>query len=54
MSDIWVGYLLGKAIGNYVWDKRVAKGDFGGWMVYPTFRSTAEGGFPYVSFWKIF
>lgn len=54
MSDIWVGYLLGKAIGNYVWEKRVKNGDFGGWMIYPTFRNTSEGGFPYVSFWKIF
>ncbi len=37
VSDMVAGYFVGKAIGNYVWDRnqnRVLKGE---WFIYPTF-----------------
>lgn len=57
MTDIWMGYLFGKAIGNYVWNKRshsLSSRPYDEWLIYPTFRSTSQSGFPMISFWKIF
>ena len=52
ISDIWIGYLLGKAIGNYVWSKRHKQDYTNSWRIYATFRPGSHNGIPLIAFSK--
>ncbi|MDD5457158.1 MAG: phosphatase PAP2 family protein [Candidatus Margulisbacteria bacterium] len=50
MSDMWMGYLLGKSIGNYVWDKRKNEKLDNKWFIYPAFIDGIESDLPAICF----
>ena len=54
ISDMWIGYLLGKAIGNYVWDKYEGADLTNEWFVYPTFYPNEGRYYPVIGFWRMF
>jgi hypothetical protein len=54
MSDMWIGYLLGKSIGNYVWEKKSNQDLSDQWFVYPSFYPGEGNTFPVLCFWKMF
>jgi|GEM_PF-5864451 len=52
MSDMWVGYGLGKWIGNLVWERRKNENFDNAWLIYPTFQHQNDA-YPSIGFWKI-
>ena len=52
-SDMWIGYLLGKSIGNYVWDKQLNNNFSHQWFIYPTLTIRDDLYVPAVGVWII-
>lgn len=53
ISDMWVSYLLGKSIGNYVWEKRSKQNFEENWFVYPIFMVEYSGFYPAIACHKV-
>ncbi|MBT3261041.1 hypothetical protein HOC37_06095 [bacterium] len=53
-SDMWIGYVLGKAIGKYVWDRYEGEDLSDKWFVYPSFYPGEGRYYPVIAFWKMF
>lgn len=53
-SDIWVGYLLGKSIGNFVWDRKSKEDLRDQWWVYPTFYPNEGTYYPVIGVLRYF
>jgi hypothetical protein len=53
-SDIFVGYLLGKAIAGYVWDKKAHENLKDQWLIYPSFISGVQMDYPAICVIKYF
>lgn len=54
LTDIWIGYLLGKSIGYYVWHKNKNTDLRDKWWVHLEFRSNVVGPHPSLCFLKVF
>lgn len=54
MSDMWFGYLLGKAISGYVWDKNTGKNLEQNWWVYPSLSRTPKDDLPMICVGAVF
>jgi len=54
ISDMWVGYLLGKSIGNYVWNKNRYVDFRDKWWVHLTFRPDFVSPHPTICVLKFF
>jgi len=54
LSDMLVGYLVGKCIGNYVWEKCSNRDLRDSWWIYPTFIPGEGEFYPAIGAWKFF
>ena len=54
ISDMWIGYLLGKSIGYYVWYKNKNIDLHDKWWVHLEFRPNVVGPHPSICFTKVF
>ncbi|MEK6556978.1 MAG: phosphatase PAP2 family protein [Candidatus Margulisiibacteriota bacterium] len=54
ISDMWFGYLLGKAISGYVWDKNSGKNLEQNWWIYPSLSRTPNDDLPMICVGAVF
>ena len=54
ISDMWIGYLLGKSIGNYVWNKNKHIDFRDKWWLHFTFRQDILSSYPSICILKFF
>ncbi|MFA5879534.1 MAG: phosphatase PAP2 family protein [Candidatus Margulisiibacteriota bacterium] len=54
VSDMVVGYLVGKCIGSYVWEKCSNRDLRDSWWIYPTFMPHEGQFYPAIGAWKFF